>query len=69
MSPRKGAAKPEPPAWAMRGRAKSVLVYFGDPETKAALDRIAEEDGLTRSQMIARLVERESKRRARRPAR
>lgn len=40
-----------------------MLIYFGDPGTKEALDAMAAEDGLTRAQMIASLVQSEAHRR------
>lgn len=43
------------PDWALRGRAKSLLIYL-PPEIKAALDAMATQAGLSRSAMIAGLV-------------
>lgn len=50
---------------ASRARDRRILIYLGDPTTREKLDVLAAEDGVTRSQMIARLVEREAARRSR----
>lgn len=47
---------------------RRLLIYLARPETREQLDALAAEDGVTRSQMIARLVEREAQRRAKRRA-
>lgn len=51
---------------ASRAAARRLLIYLGDPSTREQLDALAVEDGVTRSQMIARLVEHEAERRAKR---
>lgn len=48
---------------ASRAADRRLLIYLSDPSTREQLDALAAEDGITRSQMIARLVEREAQER------
>lgn len=54
------SAAPKPPA--SRASDRRVLIYL-IPEVRERLDALAAAAGLTRSQMIARLVERAARRR------
>ncbi len=44
----------KPPA--SRANDRRILLYFAEPSTRGALDRLASAAKLTRSQMVAKLV-------------